>query len=144
MSTLAGCEKPVNVGSSASTIEVDRGAYFAQKNNVKAQDISNVIEFIDSIEKIAGDIGAYTTSYDPDTSTVYATTDDGNIAFYLDDQGYVMFASANGTLETKNEAQSSDCRGHYRERVQEWHQRRFQYARAEEVAQRNQRERGRC
>lgn len=101
MSTLAGCEKPVNVGSSASTIEVDRGAYFAQKNNVKAQDISNVIEFIDSIEKIAGDIGAYTTSYDPDTSTVYATTDDGNIAFYLDDQGYVMFASANGTLETK-------------------------------------------
>lgn len=99
---LAGCDQaPVSVGNGTSTITVDRGEYLALKTGVTTQDISSVIDFIENLESVVGDIGDYTTSYDKDTNTVYATTDTGNIAFYLDANGDVVFASANGSLETK-------------------------------------------
>lgn len=98
---LAGCSQAVSVGNGASTIQIDRGEYLALKTGVTTQDISSVIDFIDNLESVVGDIGDYTTSYDKDTNTVYVTTDAGNIAFYLDANGDVVFASANGSIETK-------------------------------------------
>ena len=100
--TVAGCgTKPVSLGTAANTLTVSRASYLASKGRVHAQDISNVIAFIDTLESVVGDIGDYTTSYDPDTNTVYATTATGNIAFALDDKGYVQFASASGSPATK-------------------------------------------
>jgi len=98
---LAGCSQPVSVGGGASAIHIDRGEYLALKNGMTTQDISSVIDFIDNLESVVGDIGDYTTSYDKNTNTVYATTDTGNIAFHLDENGNVVFASANGSVETK-------------------------------------------
>lgn len=104
--SLAGCgSAPVATGSKAPEVSAERIGYLAQlKQGVTAADISDVIAFMNTLTAIVGEdtIGEYTTSYDADTETVYVTTKNANIAFRLDSDGNVMFASANGTPSVKS------------------------------------------
>lgn len=101
---LSGCSEAKSVGSAAPGITAKRTSYFAAKSgNVKSKDITSVIAFMDSLKAAVGtnELDNYSTSYDADANTVYVTTDKANIAFRLDDNGDVLFASANGSPETK-------------------------------------------
>lgn len=105
--SLAGCgtSKPVASGPKAPEVSAERLGYLAQlKQGVTAADISDVIAFMKTLTAIVGEdmIGEYTTSYDAETETVYVTTKNANIAFRLDSDGNVMFASANGAPSVKS------------------------------------------
>lgn len=104
--SLAGCgSAPVATGSKAPEVSTERLGYLAQlKQGVTAADISDVMAFMKTLTAIVGEdvIGEYTTSYDADTETVYVTTKSANIAFRLDSDGNVMFASANGSPSVKS------------------------------------------
>lgn len=104
LSVLAGCQQSgPAIGSSAPDVSNARTEYLASVSVKKTKDISQVIAFMDTLQKITGNknLKKYETSYDPQTETVYVTTAKANIAFHLDESGNVMFASANGDPTTK-------------------------------------------
>lgn len=102
--SMAGCgATPVRTGTAAPQITVDRQA------QVKAQaddrvDISSVVAFVETMNTVlepGQKIRNYKTSYDKDNQTVYVSADGANIAFKLDGDGNVLFASASGDAATK-------------------------------------------
>lgn len=103
-SLLAGCQsEQAAYGSAAPGVSAGRTEYLASVSLKKTKDISSVIAFMDTLQKMTGDssLKNYSTSYDPETETVYVTTNKANIAFHLDETGNVMFASSNGDPATK-------------------------------------------
>ena len=93
------------LASGAPEIKVDRGEYVEQKNSTKnAIDISSVIAFVETMNKTlpaSEQIVDYETSYDPEEHTVYVESEQGTLAFRLDDDDEIQFVSSSGTPEQK-------------------------------------------
>lgn len=102
--SMAGCgATPVRTGTAAPQITIDRQAQVKAQQDDRV-DISSVVAFVETMNTVlepGHKIRDYKTSYDKDSQTVYVTTDGANIAFKLDDEGNVLFASANGDATTK-------------------------------------------
>lgn len=102
--SLAGCgAKPVRTGTAAPQITIDRQAQVKAQEDDRV-DISSVVAFVETMNTVlepGQKIRDYKTSYDKNSQTVYVSADGANIAFKLDDDGNVLFASASGDAATK-------------------------------------------
>lgn len=100
---LTGCGNIQKVASNAPIVENDRVSSISN-SSITAKDISSVVAFMDTLEDVVDDEfnpDYYSTSYDAENDTVYVTTDKANIAFKLDENNNVMFASASGSPDVK-------------------------------------------
>ena len=102
---LSACTPLPSYGPAASDIKVNRQEYVEQLPPSPGYDISPITAFIENLNGglDEGDrITNYTTSYDSSTDTVYVKTAEGtSLAFKVNSTGQILFASSNGSPETK-------------------------------------------
>jgi len=100
---LAGCGMKYESGPPAPQPQPTR-EYEMQKEEKTGYDITPVVDFIKHINESLDEedqIKDYNTSYDKDTNTVYVYSGDSTIAFKMDDEGNVLYASCTGNLDEK-------------------------------------------
>lgn len=104
MCMLPGCQRNNLTGPAVSGISDERREYLeklagGKKHTDGLVDITAAIDFVDTLNQTLPEnqkIRDYTTSYDPEDSTVYVEAGNGTLAIKLSEDGTVEFASASG------------------------------------------------
>lgn len=110
---LSACAPTFESGPPRPSVRPDRAEQLGLDSQKPSYDISAVVSFVDEMNvslPLSEHIKDYDTSYDEKTATVYLSTDDATIAFKMDADGNVAFASCTGSPSIKSELSHSIAR----------------------------------